>query len=60
MDLGLSRNVFDSFLKYQAAMGEAFHQLQKSYQFDIINANPAVDSVNRELRRKISAVLGGK
>jgi dTMP kinase len=60
MDLGLSRNVFDSFLKYQAAMGEAFHQLQKSYQFDIINANHAVDSVNRELRRKISAVLGGK
>ena len=57
MDLGLSRDVFDSFLKYQGAMGEAFRQLQKTYKFEIIDANRSVASVNKELRKKISAVM---
>ena len=57
MDLGLSRDVFDSFLKYQGAMGEAFRQLQKTYRFEIIDANRSVASVNKELRKKISAVM---
>ena len=57
MDLGLSRNVFDSFLKYQAAMGEAFRQLEKSYHFDIIDANRSVGAVTKELRKKIGQLL---
>ena len=57
MDLGLSRDVFDSFLKYHGAMGEAFRQLQKTYKFEIIDANRSVNSVNKDLRKKISAVL---
>ena len=57
MDIGLSRDVFDSFLKYQSAMGEAFRQLQKTYKFEIIDANRSVNSVNKELRKKISAVI---
>jgi len=60
MDLGLSRDMFDSFLKYQTAMGEAFRQLEKSYHFDIIDANRLVGSVTRDLRKKISALLAGK
>ena len=57
MDLGLSREVFDSFLKYQGAMGEAFRQLQKTYKFEIVDANRSVSAVNKDLRKKISAVL---
>ena len=57
MDLGLSRDVFDSFLKYQAAMGESFRHLQKTYRFEIIDANRSVNAVNKELRKKISAVI---
>jgi dTMP kinase len=60
MDLGLSRDVFDSFLKYQAAMGESFRHLQKTYRFEIIDANRSVNAVNKELRKKISAVLEAK
>jgi len=60
MDLGLSREVFDSFLKYQTAMGEAFRQLQKAYKFEIVDANRSVNAVNKELRKKISAVLDGE
>src|SRR5882724_844580 len=57
MDLGLTRDVFDSFLKYQSAMGDAFRQLQKTYKLEFIDANRPVNSVNKELRKKIGAVL---
>src|ERR1700743_1329983 len=57
MDLGFSREVFDSFLKYQTAMQETFRKLQKTYNFDIIDANRSMDSITKELRKKIAAVL---
>ena len=57
MDLGLSRDVFDSFLKYQTAMQETFRKLQKTYNFDIVDANRATDSITKELRKKIAAIL---
>ncbi len=60
MDLGLSRDVFDSFLKYQTSMQMAFRQLQKTYGFTILDGNCSVDSVTRELRKKISALLAGE
>jgi len=59
MDLGLSRDVFDSFLKYQTQMGDAFHQLQKTYKLDILDANRSVSAVNKDLRKKIIAVING-
>jgi dTMP kinase len=60
MDLGLSRDMFDSFLQYQTAMQAAFRQLQKSYGFNIVDGNRSVEEVSRELRKKISAVLSAK
>ena len=60
MDLGLSRDLFDSFLKYQAQMGEAFRKLQKIYGFEIVDANRSTDSITKELRQKIRALLGEK
>ena len=57
MDIGLSRDVFDSFLKYQTAMQMAFRQLQKTYGFTILDGNRSVDSVTKELRKKIGALL---
>jgi dTMP kinase len=60
MDLGLSRDVFDSFLKYQASMQNVFRQLQKTYGFDIVDANRAVHAVTKELRKKIGALLEAK
>lgn len=60
MDLGLSRDLYDSFLKYQTSMQAAFRRLQKTYGFTIVNGTRAVDEVNEELRKKIDAVLEGK
>ncbi len=59
MDLGFSRDMFDSFVNYQTAMQLAFRSLQKSYGFMIVNSNRSVDAVTGELRRKISRVLAG-
>src|ERR1700691_383614 len=60
MDIGLSRDVFDSFLKYQTAMQETFRKLQKTYGFDIVDANRSTDSITKELRKKIGALLEEK
>ena len=57
MDLGMSRDVFDSFLKYQSAMQSAFKAMQKTYGFDIVDANRSANAVNKELRKKISSVI---
>ena len=57
MDLGLSRDMFDSFLKYQVAMREAFRKLQQSYNFEIIDANRSVAAVTKDLRNNITALL---
>ncbi len=59
MDLGLARDMFDSFLKYQALMAEQFKRLQRIYGFHIIDGFRAVEEINAELRKKISAVLAG-
>jgi dTMP kinase len=59
MDLGLSRDMFDSFMKYQTAMAKTFRYLQSIYGFTIVDGMRSVDAVNAELRKKISAVLEG-
>jgi dTMP kinase len=60
MDLGLSRDMFDSFVKYQTAMQGAFKKLQKTYGFTIVDANRPVGSITKELRKKIRALLAEK
>ena len=60
MDLGLSREMFDSFLKYQSLMAQQFQKLQSIYTFHIIDGNRSPDDVNAELKRQISSVLAAK
>ncbi|MBI3853434.1 MAG: thymidylate kinase [Verrucomicrobia bacterium] len=60
MDLGLSRDLFDSFLQYQALMETQFKRLQATYGFTIVDGNRSVEAVNVELRKKIQAVLNRK
>ncbi len=60
MDLGLSRDLFDSFIEYQTLMRLAFRKLQRTYNFTTVDGNRPVDEVNAELQKKIEAVLVGK
>jgi dTMP kinase len=59
MDLGLSRDMFDSFLKYQTLVEEQFRRLQATYGFTIINGHRPVDVIFSELQERIEAVLAG-
>jgi dTMP kinase len=59
MDQGLSRDLFDSFVQYQSRMQAVFRQLQKTYGFEIIDANRSAEAVGRELRKKISGLVNG-
>jgi dTMP kinase len=60
MDLGLSREMFDSFMKYQGMMAQQFKRLQAIYGFTIVDADRPPDEINAELQRKIEAVVRSK
>jgi dTMP kinase len=60
MDLGFSRDMFDSFMKYQTAVEQVFRHLQEIYGFTIVDGMRHADVVNAELQKKIKAVLAGK
>jgi dTMP kinase len=60
MDLGLCRDMFDSFLTYQKMVEQVFRQLQRTYGFHIVDGMRSADAINSDLRKKISAVLAGK
>ncbi len=60
MDLGLTRDMFDSFLKYQGLMAAQFEQLQATYGFDIIDGDRASEEISSELQLKIELVLAKK
>ena len=60
MDLGLSRDMFDSFLKYQSLVEQRFKRLQAIYGFDIIDGNRTPEEIHAELQRKVAAVLTGQ
>ncbi|MBG87436.1 MAG: dTMP kinase [Verrucomicrobiales bacterium] len=57
MDLGLSRDMFDSFLKYQSLLVEQFLRLKEIYKFNIVDANQPVEKIQKLLRRRITSVL---
>jgi dTMP kinase len=60
MDTGLSRDLFDSFMKYQTAMQKTFRRLQRDYGFTIVDGMRSAEVISAELRKKIGAVLAGK
>jgi dTMP kinase len=60
IDLGLARDWFDSFLKYQNLIEQQFDRLQAHYGFTVVDGHRPIETVNAELRKKIEAVLVGK
>jgi len=60
MDLGLSRDMFDSFLKYQEMMIDQFERLRLAYDFDIVDGSRSLEEINADLRRHIEDVLQGE
>lgn len=58
MDIGLARDMFDSFVKYQNLMQLEFKRLQEHYGFDVINGNRSVSAIAADLRARLERILG--
>ena len=58
MDLGLSRDMFGSFLAYQGLLQREFERIQKRYGFQSLDANRDIAKVQRELRARLATMLG--
>ena len=58
MDLGLSLDMFDSFVRYQKLMADKFDELRKTWGFTTIDADRSMSELNRELRGNVQRVLG--
>jgi len=59
MDLGLSRDMFDSLIKYQALVREQFRRLESDHRFTIVDGEQPVEEVTEELQRRIAPILWG-
>jgi dTMP kinase len=58
MDLGLSRDMFSSFTKFQRLLQAEFQKMQKEFGFEVLNGNLRIETLQRELRKKIGGLLG--
>jgi dTMP kinase len=59
MDLGLSSDMFDSFIEYQRRLVAAFKDLQAEYGFTIVSGDRPVEEIQAELRAGIAAIVKG-
>ncbi len=57
MDIGYSRDWFDSFIRYQTELHRVFTQFQREYGFDIVNGNRSRQAVTRDLQTRIEAFI---
>ncbi len=57
MDIGLSQDMFESFLKYQRLIQAEFRKMQVKYGFDVIDGNRSIKVVANDLQKRISAFL---
>ncbi len=57
MDLGLSMDMFDSFVQYQQRLADQFEMMRKNFDFTIVDADQSVDELNNELRNHTERVI---
>ena len=59
-DLGISRDVFKSFMRYQRLIQKEFSMIQTEFGFHVVNGNRAIRSVSREICAQVEEVLNGE
>ncbi len=57
-DLGLSDDMYESFMIYQRMIAKQFRVMQKRYDLTIVNGNRKIPEVNAELQKRIDHFLG--
>jgi dTMP kinase len=58
MDLGLARDMFDSFLEYQGMLSAEFQRMQQEFGFTVVNGDQDAATIQDHLRNRIGAHLG--
>ncbi len=58
MDLGFSRDSFDSFIRYQRLIQKEFALMESEYDFAMVNGNLSVKAVAREISSRVADSLG--
>lgn len=58
VDLGLSRDRFDSFIRYQKLLRAEFRRMADEYGFRTINGNRSIRTIARDLQSEVLSVLG--
>ncbi|HEX6068126.1 MAG TPA: thymidylate kinase [Nitrososphaera sp.] len=56
-DMGLSDDMFESFLIYQGMIAKEFRRMKKRYNLVIINGNRPVPEINADLQKRIDSFL---
>ncbi len=57
MDIGISRDWYESFIRYQRSLQNEYKRLKEQYGFEIINGNRSIEVIQRNLRAGIESVL---
>ena len=57
MDIGLSRDMFESFVRYQKLIQSEFMRMSSIYGFTIVDANRSARRVSMELQAKIEPLI---
>ena len=58
MDIGISQDMFESFVKYQRRIQTEFTRMGNRFGFEVINGNRSQRAVQLELQAKLAHVLG--
>ncbi|GAB4152196.1 MAG: dTMP kinase [Planctomycetota bacterium] len=57
MDIGLSRQWYASFVKYQQLIRNEFDRMREKYDFDIVNGDQSPEEVHLEIRARLLPML---
>ncbi|MBV9462764.1 MAG: thymidylate kinase [Verrucomicrobiae bacterium] len=60
MDMGISADLFKSFMTYQRKMQTQFKRLHKHFNFHVINGNRPVPAIANELQAEVADILNMK
>jgi dTMP kinase len=56
-DIGLSEDMYESFLIYQKRISQEFHAMQKKYGLIPINGNRTISEIHNDLQKRIDSFL---
>ena len=59
MDIGLSRDMLESFLKYQKLIQAEFANMQQRFGFEAINGNRSPRAIALDLQARVARMIGG-